>query len=277
MSKFNIKSMKLYNNVDRIYNELKEIGKNNASFLKVKDLIKFDQLHYCGTEAIDFAIKKTKINYKKTVLEIGSGIGGPARYIAYKTKANVSAIEIQNDQNKIAEELTRKCKLSKKIENIHGDILNYNWKNKKFDILTSWLSLYHIGNQKKLLNNCYNLIKNNGYFYTEDLISQKINNRKDINELSKEIYANYLPTYEVYIKQLEKYGFKIISHKNMSGKWKKFVKNRKQIYEKNKNRNIRVHGKKTYENIKYFYNIVDKHFEKNSIGGIRIIAKKILK
>ena len=131
-----------------------------------------------------------------------------------------------------------------------------------------------IKNQKKLLNNCYNLIKDNGYFYSEDLISQQKNNRKNINELSKEIYANYLPTYEVYIKQLEKHGFKVISHRNMSNKWKKFVKNRKQIYEKNKNRNIRVHGKKTYESIKHFYNIVNKHFEMNNIGGIRIIAKK---
>ena len=58
MNKSNIKSMKLYNNVDRIFNELREIGKDQSKFLKIEDLIKFDQLHYCGTEAVDFAIKK---------------------------------------------------------------------------------------------------------------------------------------------------------------------------------------------------------------------------
>ena len=79
-----IKSMKLYNNVYRIFNELKYIGKYKSKYLKVKDLTKFDQLHYNGTKAIDFAIKKLKIRPNTLVLEIGSGIGGPARYISYK-------------------------------------------------------------------------------------------------------------------------------------------------------------------------------------------------
>tara|TARA_B100001971_G_C18053860_1_gene464276 strand:- start:48 stop:185 length:138 start_codon:yes stop_codon:yes gene_type:complete len=45
MNKSKIKSMKLYNNVSRIFNELKEVGKDKSKLLKVEDLIKFDQLH----------------------------------------------------------------------------------------------------------------------------------------------------------------------------------------------------------------------------------------
>ena len=62
MNKSKIKSMKLYNNVGRIFNELREIGKDKSKLLNVEDLIKFDQLHYCGTEAVDFAIKNTQVN-----------------------------------------------------------------------------------------------------------------------------------------------------------------------------------------------------------------------
>ena len=54
----NIKSMKLYNHVDRVYNELKELGKNDSEPLLVEELTNFDQLHYYGTTAIDFAINK---------------------------------------------------------------------------------------------------------------------------------------------------------------------------------------------------------------------------
>jgi len=42
----NINAMKLYNNVDRIFNELREIGKSTSSTLLVEVLTKFDQLHY---------------------------------------------------------------------------------------------------------------------------------------------------------------------------------------------------------------------------------------
>ena len=275
MNKYKIKSMKLYNNVSRIFNELKEVGKDKSKLLKVEDLIKFDQLHYCGTDAVDFAIINTKINSSKSILEIGSGIGGPARYIGYKTKASVTALELQEDQHKIAVDLTNKCKLLKFVNHIRGDILNYNWKNKKFNVVVSWLALYHIKDHSKLLKNCYKLIKENGYFFAEDLISIKKLSTKNLSELSIDLYAKYLPTYEMYLNDLEKKGFEIIYHKNMTKKWAKFVRKRKLSYENNKNRNIRVHGEKTYKNINHFYKIVDKYFSAQKLGGIKVIAKKI--
>ena len=275
MNKSKIKSMKLYNNVSRIFNELKEVGKDKSKLLKVEDLIKFDQLHYCGTDAVDFAIINTKINSSKSILEIGSGIGGPARYIGYKTRASVTALELQEDQHKIAVDLTNKCKLLKFVNHIRGDILNYNWKNKKFNAVVSWLALYHIKDHSKLLKNCYKLIKENGYFFAEDLISIKKLSTKNLSELSIDLYAKYLPTYEMYLNDLEKKGFEIIYHKNMTKKWAKFVRKRKLSYENNKNRNIRVHGEKTYKNINHFYKIVDKYFSAQKLGGIKVIAKKI--
>ena len=74
MQNDNIKSMKLYNFIDRIYNELRELGKANSGSLSVNELSSFDQLHYHGTQAIDFAIKKLNINHKSKILEIGSGL-----------------------------------------------------------------------------------------------------------------------------------------------------------------------------------------------------------
>ena len=150
----NIKSMKLYNHVDRIYNELKELGKINSEFLFVEEITNFDQLHYCGTEAVDFSINKVGIDSSMSILEIGSGIGGPARYIANKTGATVMALELQSDQNSIALHLTERCGLSKKVKHVCGDFLTYDWEGKKFDVIVSWLALYHIFEHKILLQKC---------------------------------------------------------------------------------------------------------------------------
>ena len=62
MHNSNIKSMILYNHVDRIYNELHEIGKKRTDPLFVNEIINFDQLHYNGIEAVNFAINKIGIN-----------------------------------------------------------------------------------------------------------------------------------------------------------------------------------------------------------------------
>ena len=74
-----LKTMPLYRDVDRIYNELRAAGLYRQEKFSVADLTSFDQYHYHGTDAVDVAIADLGINAESRVLEIGSGIGGPAR------------------------------------------------------------------------------------------------------------------------------------------------------------------------------------------------------
>ena len=271
----NIKSMKLYNNVDRIFNELREIGKSTSSTLLVEDLTKFDQLHYHGTDAIDIFIEKLEINEKTKILDVGSGIGGPARYIANKTGAEITAIELQSDQNNLAKDLTKKCGLSNKVNHICGDILDYDFKNQTFDAVVSWLTLYHIANHEILLKKLFDLLNPNGFFYTEDITSRINLSDADRKEIKKEIYGIHLPYFDNYISNLEQNGFKLIFSEDMSSSWTDFTKERIKKYNSEKERNIRVHGKEVYESLNSFYNFVGQYFSNGKLGGIRVIAKKL--
>ena len=271
----NIKSMKLYNNVDRIFNELREIGKSTSSTLLVEDLTKFDQLHYHGTDAIDIFIEKLEINEKTKILDVGSGMGGPARYIANKTGAEITAIELQSDQNNLAKDLTKKCGLSNKVNHICGDILDYDFKNQTFDAVVSWLTLYHIANHEILLKKLFDLLNPNGFFYTEDITSRINLSNADRKEIKKEIYGIHLPYFDKYISNLEQNGFKLIFSEDMSSSWTDFTKERIKKYNSEKERNIRVHGKEVYDSLNSFYNFVSQYFSNGKLGGIRVIAKKI--
>jgi len=271
----NIKSMKLYNNVDRIFNELREIGKSTSSTLLVEDLTKFDQLHYHGTDALDIFIEKLEINEKTKILDVGSGIGGPARYIANQTGAEITAIELQPDQNNLAKDLTKKCGLSNKVNHICGDILDYDFKNQTFDVVVSWLTLYHIANHKILLKKLFDLLNPNGFFYTEDITSRINLSDADRKEIKKEIYGIHLPYFDNYISNLEQNGFKLIFSEDMSSSWTDFTKERIKKYNSEKERNIRVHGKEVYYSLNSFYNFVGQYFSNGKLGGIRVIAKKI--
>ena len=86
-----IKEMKLYSNAHRIFNDLKALGYAEEDELKLEDVNQFDQLHYHGTLSVQEAIESINIQENDNVLEVGAGWGGPSRYIAYKTRANVSA------------------------------------------------------------------------------------------------------------------------------------------------------------------------------------------
>ena len=54
---------------------------------------------------------------------MGSGLGGPARYLTQTTKCFVTAIELQEDLHKEAENLTKRCSLQQKLKHITGDFL----------------------------------------------------------------------------------------------------------------------------------------------------------
>ena len=270
----NIKSMKLYNYVNRIYNEIKELGKNDSDPLQVDELTNFDQLHYHGVDALDYAIEKIGINSDMRILEIGSGIGGPARYIANKTGAVITALELQTDQNKVALDLTKRCGLSEKIENVCGDFLSYDFKDKKFDAIVSWLTLYHIPDQTNLLQKCFESLNSKGFFYAEDLFSRKPFTEDELNQISKEMYGNCLPDLEKYKSQIENAGLNLIDWQDMSDSWTKFTQDRFLSYKKNKSRHLRVHGKHIYESMNSFYTFMNNIFTQGKLGGIRIFAKK---
>src|SRR4026208_1127639 len=74
-----MKSMRLYDRVERLVKELGAAGLPMGQALPVPDPAPFDPLHYCGTSAVDRAIRDCGIAAGDKVIEIGSGGGGGAR------------------------------------------------------------------------------------------------------------------------------------------------------------------------------------------------------
>ena len=101
-----IKKMKLYSDAYRIFRDLKALGYSKNDKLNLEDVNQFDQLHYHGTLSVQEAITTINIKKNDNVLEVGAGWGGPSRYIAYKTRAYVSALELQKDYSEVGQELT---------------------------------------------------------------------------------------------------------------------------------------------------------------------------
>jgi len=270
-----IKSMKLYTNVERIYNELGEIDKTIDDELTVAELSQFDQLHYHGTEALDVAIEILGLNDKNKILEIGSGLGGPARYLAGQAGTDVTALELQSDQNQIAQRLSQQCGLTGILHHVRGDFLEYDFANLKFDAIVSWLALYHIPNRQLMLNRCRELLKPGGQFYTEDLYTRSEFTDSEKNELEQELYAITMPNWADYQSEIEASGFEITHCENMSDDWAKFTHQRLGAYRSERNRHVRVHGEATVDALDHFYATVERYFRSGKLGGVRLCARRL--
>jgi 2-polyprenyl-3-methyl-5-hydroxy-6-metoxy-1,4-benzoquinol methylase len=84
---------------------------NPAGRLKTVDLAPLDQFHAGGLEATRQLAALAGIGSDQHVLDVGSGVGGPARFLAETHGCSVMGIDLAMDYCRLAEALTARCGL----------------------------------------------------------------------------------------------------------------------------------------------------------------------
>lgn len=274
MKKLNIKNMNLYKSTNRFIIEYNNLEKALNRKPTIDELSVFDHMHYNGKHAVNNAIDKLNINKFSKVLDIGSGIGGPARFIAEKTNAKIFAVEIQQDLNDIAAHITKNYKVSNNIKHIQADFLKHDFKKIKFDKVVSWLALYHMPQRNTLLKKINNLLMPQGSFYAEDFFLIKPLSNTKMNDISELFYANHLVVYEEYISELEHNNFDIINTEIMTKNWTRFTKERLTHFKESIKNTLKYHSKNTVNNVLKFYSLAYELLSSNTLGGFNYIVKK---
>ena len=82
----------------------------------------FDQFHSGGSEAVDRLLPSLHLAPGMTVLDIGSGLGGPARQIARSSGCTVVGLDITPAYVDTAQALTRTAGLDNQVSFICSDI-----------------------------------------------------------------------------------------------------------------------------------------------------------
>ncbi len=269
-----IKTMKLYIQVERVFNELRELGFAEGDAVPVDTLTRFDQYHYEGTDAVEEAIHKCKINAGHHVLEVGSGIGGPARYMAHKAGCQVTALELQPDLNNIGRYLTERSGLTDLVTHQVGDFLEANPAQQQYDALASWLAFLHIPDRESLFKSCFDHLKPGASLYIEDFSKLAPFTPQEQQDLESKIYCHYVPTPAEYVAQVEAAGFEDVQFDDMSDQWTRFVRGRFDAFQADRERQLRVHGETVVEGLDDFYGTMTSLYEGGNLGGIRLTARK---
>lgn len=269
-----IKSMKLYSAVERIHHDLEEAGFSRTDPLTVAALTPYDQLHYHGTDAVDLAIVSAGLGPGAEVLDIGSGFGGPARYLAEASGAHVTAVELQADMNATAADLTERCGLSDRVDHVEGDILAVELPLGRFDAMISYLALYHIPDRAPLFPKVAAALKHGGRIHVEDLYARASFTAAEQLDLDGMLFANTMPTRETYIAELAEAGFTDIDFQDMTADWTAFTQARLRGFRENRDRHFRVHGADTVAALDEFYATMVRLFEGGHLGGVRYTATR---
>ena len=274
-----IKCMKLYSHLERVDRELAEMGFTKESELKAQDIFAYDHMNYYGTEAVQAAITACGIKKTSKILDIGSGLGGPARFIHLQTGAGVVALELQDDCNRKAQEYTTRCGMGEKIEHICTDFVNCDLSSHGlnegiFDFVVSWLVILHIEQKKALFDRVAFVTSPGGQIFIEDFYEKNPFTKSEIESLKRDVFCSSLISRDTYTQMLTDAGYTVVAFDDLTDKWTDFVVKRQATYVENKERTLKVHGQETYDTQLYFFKSVRDLFSGGNLGGCRIRAMR---
>ena len=267
-----IESMPLYVNVDRINNELVALGSGNDEALKPAQLFPFDHYHYHGTDAVHAAAHLLGLGPTSHVLDVGAGLGGPARYLASTLGCHVTALELQSQLHAIASSLTARCGLAQHVTHVCGDALTVEFPEASFVAVVSWLTLLHIPDRPRLLARLARMLRSGGQCYIEDLYQRAPFAESDLPDVRQTVFGVTLTSIEDYVRDLHEAGFAGITATDLSDDWTAFCRERLAAWRADRARHVRVHREPIYTQLETFYAVVARLFANGSLGGVRVVA-----
>jgi len=82
--------------IEAIESGLAQMGKTRDT-ASIEDLSQVDEFHIGGRNATEELMAQLKITVADHVLDVGSGLGGPARFLADRYKCRVSGVDLTRD------------------------------------------------------------------------------------------------------------------------------------------------------------------------------------
>eukprot|EP00052_Salpingoeca_macrocollata_P014618 m.115173 g.115173 ORF g.115173 m.115173 type:complete len:659 (-) comp19381_c0_seq4:28-2004(-) len=276
-----IKAMRLYSKpelVSALYRTLKHKGMA-AGPLSYKELCKYDHNIYFGSRAVDALVDEAKIQASSRVVNIGSGMGGPARYMAGKVGCQVLACELQQDLHNTALELTERTQLTSNVHHVSGDFLQLaqHLQRGAYDHVVSWLTILHIADRLSVFRHSYDLLRPGGVFFSADFVALGHLTNDEWEILKTEVGCPSLAaSQQTYNQELETAGFKIIKSTDVTEKWREYTKQRVADYEAAQEQLVSEIGEDIYRGLLRFYTTVRDLFAGGRLGGLEVYAQKPL-
>jgi ubiquinone/menaquinone biosynthesis C-methylase UbiE len=192
---------------------LKSLGRVDAE-VTPEDLAGIDEFHIGGHEATADLGDKLELGSGATLLDIGSGLGGPARFFARRYGCRVTGVDLTPEYVEVASKLTQLLGLSEQVEFHVGNAVDLPFGDGSFDRAT----LLHVGmnipDKERLFGEVYRVLNSAGMFAVYDVM------RTGDAEIAYPVpwaatdATSFVETPETYRRSLAAAGFEILSKRD---------------------------------------------------------------
>jgi SAM-dependent methyltransferase len=142
----------------------------DAAALSVEQLAGLDQFHTRGLAATAELADAADLEQTSRVLDIGCGIGGPARYLAAKFGCRVDGVDLSPGFVEAANYLTAGCGLVERVACRVGDALRLPFEDARFDAAFLQHVAMNIADRDALYGEAHRVLVAGGRLATYDLV-----------------------------------------------------------------------------------------------------------
>jgi SAM-dependent methyltransferase len=156
----------------RIDEQLRLSGLTDDHILSPSDLAAVDQFHVGGLEATQELARLFSPSRGSYVLDIGSGLGGPSRYLATNYGCRVIGIDITEEYRRVASALGARMRLEDRVEYRRGDARELLFPDGTFDGAWTQHVSMNIAEKKELYEGIRRVLKIGGRFALHDVVQR---------------------------------------------------------------------------------------------------------
>jgi SAM-dependent methyltransferase len=156
--------------VDGLIESLRSAGLDPEA-LDIDDLAALDEFHALGRAATQSLAELAAVERDERVLDVGAGIGGPARVLAARYGALVTALDGTPRFCSAAEMLTRGAGLEDRVRIVLGDALALPFADATFDVVWTQAVGQNIADKRRFVAELARVVRPGGRVAMFELVA----------------------------------------------------------------------------------------------------------
>lgn len=209
-----------------ILGALQKAGKN-VDQLSIRDLEALDNFHVGAREATEGLANFMELSAGIHLLDVGCGIGGPARYFAERG-CRVTGLDLTEEFVRVATSLTGRLHLEEKAQFRKGSALEMPFPSNTFD----GAYMIHVGmniqDKAGVFREVARVLKRGGRFSIFDIMSKGNEPLQFPTPWAANEATNFVGRVEDYRQALERAGFRIVHQRGRQQFALEFMKKMKE-------------------------------------------------
>ena len=232
-----------------------------------EDLFDLDQDHYGGLPAVETLAKRAAIGRGSRVLDVGAGLGGPARFLAWRFGCVATGIDLNAGRIAGAHRLTRLCGLERVVRFVRGDATALPFRQGVFDACVSQEAWLHIEDKAAVVAECRRVLRPGGRLAFTDWIAHPRLADGERARLREWMAATTVQTLHGYRGLLAQSGFTGIEAEDRSASWARVLRQRLQMFRSLREDTVARFGQARYDEYDQLYVFFVGLVERGKLGG----------